>query len=724
MHHEMKRRGWAAGLVAAALVPSGWAVAAKETPPGMVEFAGKIGQKRMYLFDKQADREMVDELNRKMRESDQRTRRGENDAAREAARQQRAEAAEKLIALLAEHPAVVDVTIEGNRATSALKEKVKLKGDRGAFILRIHAEGEGMRCVTVSDDRAIQSWQIDVPNVGPGVTWAAVSLDHVPAKRTSLLFEFVLGDRRVGWPVDVVTPEFGRVKVTIVDGETGQPTPAMARLVWLTGGEERRPSTAIDHGPQFDRQGRWEGARYPNQPGKLGGAYWCVPEPFDMEVPPGEWEIAIGHGFEYVPIFETFTVEPGQKVEKTYTLERWVDMRKKGWYSGDDHVHCQILSDDDAARLMTWVKAEDLHLTNVVKMGDIGRTWFEQRGWGPAYRVIDGDYILSPGQECPRTHDQLGHTISMKTTSMVRDTDTYYLYDRVADTVHKQGGLWGYAHVLSNSFHVHRDMSINVPKGNVDFIELMQFAGLGTELFYEFLNLGYKVTASAGSDVPWGGSVGEVRIYAYVGDEPFGADSWFEAVRRGRTFTTSGPMLLLRVNQALPGDEIRVAGNESLRVEAAVLGDKRRATPKRIEIIQQGEVIQSGESDGKAETLTVNVEVKPGGGCWIAARAEASDGTKAHTTPVYVVREGLRFWKHDAAKALIAKRRASLREIDQIVADAKRRNDAGEVEADRAVKQLALQGDALLERVEAAKKIYDELEKVHEDEAKVRAKLD
>ncbi len=174
-------------------------------------------------------------------------------------------------------------------------------------------------------------------------------------------------------------------------------------------------------------------------------------------------------------------------------------------------------SDEDAHRLMAWVKAEDIHLANVVKMGDIYRTFFEQRGFGPNYRVVDGDIVLVPGQECPRTHEQIGHTLAMNITSMVRDTERYFLYDEVFDAVHAQGGLTGYAHVNSGMFHVHRDMSMNVPRQKVDFAEILQFNQLGTDLYYEFLNLGCKLTASSGSDVPWGGTIGEDRAYAYLG---------------------------------------------------------------------------------------------------------------------------------------------------------------------------------------------------------------
>ena len=83
----------------------------------------------------------------------------------------------------------------------------------------------------------------------------------------------------------------------------------------------------------------------------------------------------------------------------------------------------------------------------------------------------DKDFVLVPSQEGPRTHEQLGHTLAMNTTSHIRDTNRYFLYDWTLDQIHAQGGLAGYAHVLHKSFQVHRDMSINVPKNKIDFVD-------------------------------------------------------------------------------------------------------------------------------------------------------------------------------------------------------------------------------------------------------------
>jgi hypothetical protein len=266
-------------------------------------------------------------------------------------------------------------------------------------------------------------------------------------------------------------------------------------------------------------------------------------------------------------------------------------------------------------------------------------------------------------------------------------------------------------------------MTINVPRQKADFAEILQFNTLGTRLYYDFLNLGCKLTASAGSDVPWGGTVGEVRVYACVGKKSFDADAWFDAFRRGRTFTTSGPMLDFRVDSALPGDEIRLKANKKLRIRARAWSDPKRLAPVKLEVVRHGEVIGTAESaDPKKPEAELDFTVEAGFGSWIAARARVAEGTSAHTTPVYFVREGLRFWKFDELDGLFEKRLVSLGEIERIVAEAKRLEAEGKLEQDRYRKQLALQGNLLLERVAKARGVYDELKRVAATERALRTK--
>lgn len=689
---------------------------------GPVKFMQELLQKHVNLLSEQ-EKQAFDEINRQLREADEEQRRGKTDQEKKAGEDKLAAASDKLAGMLEKSQKVNRLTIQGDKVEPSLHGPYTLPDDSGAILFRVQS-GQGGTVFHAYDLNVSENHgEVWIDCAPAGTTWALLGFNRLPVQRTT----FVVALKRQGMKdikslMEVVTPLEGRLKVTILAAESGRPVPAMVRITARSSGRDRRPSTAIELAPQFDSHGRPSGQRNANLPGRLGGDWWIVPEAFDMTLAPGDYDIAVRRGVEHIPIYETLSVASGKRTEKTYRVQRWVDMRNLGWYSGDDHVHCQILSDDDAERVMAWVQAEDIHLANVVKMGDIFRTWFEQRGFGKEYRVIKDDYVLSPGQECPRTHDQIGHTIAMNTTSMVRDTDRYYLYDWVADTVHAQGGLWGFAHVNSGIFWVHRGMSFMVPMQKTDFVEILQFTQLGTELYYDFLNAGFKLTASAGSDVPWGGTVGEVRIYAYIGSVPFTADAWFDAMGRGRTFVTNGPMVEFRVEDAYPGDEIVVEQNRKLRVKARTWGHPERGRPEMLEIVRHGDVLRSARpADDQANEISMDFEVDADHGFWIAARAKAVNGTVAHTTPVYVVRKGLRFWRYGDIQDLLTKRTDSLKQIEQLVAEAQEKQKDGSLDADQTVGQLAKQGADLMERVRLAHKIIQDLRETARNEASIRS---
>ena len=728
IHRPFSTPWLAAALALAAGAPTGWpAEAAPPLPSGIVDFAGRISHNHWYLFGPE-QRPELEALNRDLREAQQQSQKAADETARHAAGERLAVAAGRLLERVKSCPRLLRVDLAGGRPVLAASGPVELPGDTGALLIEVLSGGEGVSYSTSLTDMSQppgESSLVALDAAPGGATFAVAGLEHVPFGRTTLTLEFRRpGQSSVRLPLDVTTPAPGRFKLTVLSDDTGKPAPAMVQLLSLTDGSGRQPGNALEFAPQFDKQGNTSGARAANLPGPLHEPFWCVPGPVDMALAPGTWQIGARRGVEHEPVFQEVTIRSGQTTQTVIRPRRWVDMRRRGWWSGDDHVHCRILSDQDARRLLAWVQAEDIHLANIVKMGDIYRTYFEQRGFGPAYRVAEGDYVLAPGQECPRTHDQLGHVLAMDITGMVRDTDHYYVYDQMFDAVHAQGGLTGYAHVNSDAFYVHRDMTMNLPRAKVDFAEILQFNKLGTDLYYDFLNLGCKLTASAGSDVPWGGTIGEVRAYAFLGRKPFSAEAWFAAFRSGRTFTTSGPMLEFQVDNALPGDELRLKSDRRLQVHARAWGDPRRMAPLRLEVVRHGVVIRTAESsDPHRAEARLDFTVDAGAGCWLAARAYAGDGTSAHTTPVYVVREGLRFWKFDGLDELLAKRLASLAEIEQMVAEARRLDAEGRLGTDRARKQLAWQGDALLERVALARQLYEDLKRLAEAERPTRANL-
>lgn len=643
----------------------------------------------------------------------------------------RAEADRMLLSLFDGFEGGREVRISDRGLEMDLSETIRVRSDPEPVLLRV-AAGEGPTSFGVTE---IDLWAhaatlplLEIPFSASGTTWVLVLFRNPPSGRNRQEVRFKSDEDPsktyvAGFPVEA--SPWGRVQVQILD-ESGTPIPAMVRLTSLKTGQTRKPSGAVLFDEQIDipAHGRpsMDGAHSANLPGEWKGRYWVLPRPGETALPPGEWEIHARRGFEFVPLHEPFMVESGKVTEKTFTLKRWIDMPELGWYSGDDHIHSRIQDDVDAERLMAWVRAEDVHVANVLRMGDHLRVYYEQRGYGPEFRVQEGDHVLVPGQEDPRYF--MGHALGLNLTAPVRDEKRYLLNDWIADSIHAQGGLYGHCHLANNLFDIERDLALLMPEGKSDFGEILQFRKLGIKQYYDALDLGWKLAASAGSDTPYGSSLGENRVYAYVGTGGFSADAWFEGLRKGRTFVTNGPMLDLRVDQALPGDTIESKDNRALPVRATARGIPGGSAPRVLRLIRHGEIVASVTSEDPARAeLPLNLELPVEYGFWIAAQAEGWDQSVAHTTPVYVVREGFRFWNFAHAREIIAHYQRILANIEGILTQLHDQDREGKVSKMDFLNQGLLVGaPEVLERVERARGQYLNLLAVHDAEAQVRAK--
>ena len=125
-----------------------------------------------------------------------------------------------------------------------------------------------------------------------------------------------------------------------------------------------------------------------------------------------------------------------------------------------------------------------------------------------------------------------------------------------ADRCHAEGGLVVGAHFPLPLAEIAAD----IVAGRIDAVEMQTFApGLDNPSileWYRFLNCGYRLPVLGGTDkmsaeMP----VGAIRTYARL--DPDAAPTfaaWSAAVRAGRTFATSGPVIELSVDGHEPGD--------------------------------------------------------------------------------------------------------------------------------------------------------------------------
>jgi TolB protein len=231
----------------------------------------------------------------------------------------------------------------------------------------------------------------------------------------------------------------------------------------------------------------------------------------------------------------------------------------------------------------------------------------------------------------------------------------------------KHGGINSYVHPVSTKDPFPANAAPNglplelVPDavlGDVDTLEVtcLWSDELGTsEAWYRLLNLGIPIAPSAGSDTMHNFyrtmAIGATRIYAKP-DGAMNLPNYLEAVRRGRSFVTNGPLIKFSAGGAEAGGVVSATVNQQIewKLEAA-----SPAPIEKVEILVNGKVVWSGQGLSEAGRKTFAGKVNAPTGGWIAARIYGgttrppmSDSYPfAHTAPIWFGRTG----SFDAAAA-------------------------------------------------------------------------
>lgn len=389
-----------------------------------------------------------------------------------------------------------------------------------------------------------------------------------------------------------------------------------------------------------------------------GGYSFYVDGNYTAKLPAKTYRIVVVKGPEYRVVSHQFDVLPGRETKLSIDIPRWIDLPAAGWYSGDDHIHINRPRVADPS-ILTHMRAEDIHVANILQMGNLKRSYFSQYAFGQAGQHVGGDYALVSGQESPRTSHR-GHTIGLNNSHFFR-SDNYFVYRETADALHRDGGLFGYAHVMADALNASQGLAIDVPLGIVDFVEVLQHNKLGTEILYDFLNLGFKLTPTAGSDYPYLNNLpGSERTYVFV-DGPFTPPAWYAALRQGRTFVSNAPVLEFDVAGRSMGDEVEVKSGDSVEVSAAVSINPDFDKPALLELVLHGEVVASAESGFGESRLQLKYEFIATESCWLAVRAYGEKGALAHSAPIFLLVDGRsNFWKRSAVPQLADKYQAKI----------------------------------------------------------------
>ena len=365
-------------------------------------------------------------------------------------------------------------------------------------------------------------------------------------------------------------------------------------------------------------------------------------------LPRGEVIVDVARGYEYEPLRAKVKIAPGQQ-DLELRLKRWINMNDRGWYSGDSHVH--FLSTQGSHFES---QAEDLNVVNLL-----------QSQWGSLFTNVEdftgepsvtrqGNNIVYTSQE-NRQHF-MGHMIlwGLKQPVMPFCSDgpgeaeiggaMQTTLAHWADEAHEQG-----AYVVNPHFPFPNGQpAALVATGRLDAIEMIQQREIMHNEWYRYLNCGYRLPLVGGtdkmsSDVP----VGMYRTYVRIpDDEEFTYESWCRNVAKGRTVLSGGPIIHFTADGREIGDTVELSGPGTVEVSAWA---ESVVPMSRLEIVQEGKVVASAESDTPTRKLALNEAIKVETNSWLAARAGGPGyyegyqyydvwerGIFSHTSPIYV----------------------------------------------------------------------------------------
>jgi len=406
---------------------------------------------------------------------------------------------------------------------------------------------------------------------------------------------------------------------------------------------------------------------------------------FAIEVPAGKALIHIERGKEYHTVNKEVTVQENQTTKVDISFVRWINMREKGWYSADMHCHFGVndihvlkqtaLADDINFEpvLTVWNHQKNIWNLQTKALGYIWPAWPE----GPSIYADATHLITLQNEEIERIGGEpfesvgalllfgLTRPVAMppkmvkypcdvvlarkaKETSpeCVIDTDKPIWGENVVGVAL---GLFDSVQVCHNHYHRENTVPIGWGMAGADFEQESKDYGKN-ELFhrtnstyYRFLNCGFKLVVTGGTAMGvMPAPLGYCRTYAKL-EGPLTEANYLKAIHAGRTFATSGPMLILTANGLDSGATIQYSTGKSepIQIKAQLHSIQPLSS---LELIYNGKIVRQINLDDKVPSpllkRSIELKLKPNRSGWVVARAvfTAPDGflRQAHTSPVYI----------------------------------------------------------------------------------------
>ena len=385
---------------------------------------------------------------------------------------------------------------------------------------------------------------------------------------------------------------------------------------------------------------------------------------------PGETELRLPLGDVFIEVSKGVEVRPvrlRQKVtrrtdEIVIEIEKVLPWRERNWVSADTHVH--FLSPQTG---LLEGAAEGVNVVNLLasQWGELMTNVGDFDG-ATTHRYNDGgdaaEYMVRVGTE-NRQHvlghiSLIGYNGPLIAPMCSGGPDEAALGDPVevlltewARQCRAQDGVV----VIPHFPNPRMEHAATIVEGDADAVEMTAWGDLYSGInpytlsdWYRYLNNGYFVAAVGGTDkMSATTAVGAVRTYARLpNDEVFTYDGWKDAVRRGETFVTYGPLMEVAVDGQPLGARMqmtRSGGTVNVTWKVASV----TVPMTSVELVANGEVIAGCAVDAEAAEGVFSVSVERSTWLALLVRGQYPDKPEmiaAHSSPVMIQLEGSPFY--------------------------------------------------------------------------------
>jgi hypothetical protein len=451
----------------------------------------------------------------------------------------------------------------------------------------------------------------------------------------------------------VVPPALQKVRIRVLDAESGKPVAVKLHVHGESG----------EYLPPVDRHRIPNDAWFEDYSVDFihAGRHICtyIPGETLMKLPVGKVFIEVSKGFEIKPVRKEVTIDQNTETVDI-EISKVLPWRDRGWVSADTHVH--FLSPNSA---LLEGSAEGVNIINLLasqwgelftNIGDFdGKTTIGSREAGG-----DGEYLVRVGTE-NRQHvlghiSLLGYEGDIITPLTTGGPDESALGDPIetlltewAEQCRKQDGIV----ILPHFPNPRLENAATIVSGNVDGVEMTSWGSLYNGIdpysladWYRYLNCGYFVAAVGGTDkMSANTAVGTIRTYARIRDhQEFTFEEWKEAVRRGHTFVSYGPLLEFTVDGKPMGSRMEMSANGGT-VDISWNVASVTIPMTKVELIVNGEVVESQEVSPDKGIGNWHKKVEKSSWFAILVRGHYPDRPEiitAHSSPVMVQLEGSR----------------------------------------------------------------------------------